>query len=109
MSQEWGEKLFQLAYDLLGLNGTVLHYLEQTYSKIRYGANDKEIKTKDIIDLIAYQRDDRKKVETALRSANLITDRDDVIPVEQWTEDQFFLFYRCLTLRTDVQKIFTEM
>lgn len=98
-----------MAYDLLGTNGSVLHYLEQVYAKIRYAANDKEIRAKDIVDVFSVHRDDKKKIEHALNAANLPSGRDDTIPVEQLTEEQFFLFYRCLTLRTEVQKIFHEM
>uniref|UniRef100_A0A915KNR9 1-phosphatidylinositol 4,5-bisphosphate phosphodiesterase n=1 Tax=Romanomermis culicivorax TaxID=13658 RepID=A0A915KNR9_ROMCU len=110
LAQEWAEKLFQLAYDLLALNGSVIYFLDQTYAKIYYAsASNKEIRVRELVDFFSTNKDDRRKIEKALNAADLPFGKEDVIACDQLDDERFFLFYRCLTSRSEVQRIFSEI
>jgi phosphatidylinositol phospholipase C beta len=101
--------VFKISSNLLSLNGSVVHFLDKAYAKIRYAITDREIRSREIIDMFANQREDRKRVENALREGKLLSSLDDRLAVDQLTEEQFFSFYRFLTQRIEVNRIFESM
>lgn len=59
--------------------------------------------------MFAQNKDDRKKVEKALDISGLPSGKNDTISVEKFQFEDFFNFYKNLTQRTEVEKVFSEM
>lgn len=70
--------------------------------------NDK-IPVKNIIKMVTQNKDDRKKVERALEAAGLPCGKNDALPVQKFSFEDFFNFYKHLTMRTEVDKIFEQL
>lgn len=62
-----------------------------------------------IIKVFAQNKEDRKKVEKALDISGLPSGKNDTISVEKFQYEDFFNFYKNLTQRTEVEKVFSEM
>lgn len=62
-----------------------------------------------IIKMFAQNKEDRKRVEKALDISGLPSGKNDTISVEKFQYEDFFTFYKNLTQRTEVEKVFTEM
>lgn len=59
--------------------------------------------------MFAQSRDDRKRVEKALDVSNLPSGKNDTIPVEKFQYEDFFIFYKNLTQRPEVERVFNEL
>lgn len=59
--------------------------------------------------MFAQNKDDRKRVEKALDSCGFPSGKNDAINPEKFTYDDFFSFYKHLTQRTDLEKVFYEL
>ncbi|KRZ94999.1 1-phosphatidylinositol 4,5-bisphosphate phosphodiesterase beta-3 [Trichinella sp. T8] len=71
-AQNWAEELFRRASNVLFRNGCVLDYLNVAYAKMRYCFGTNEIPTKDVLNLFALNKDDRKIVEKAMVDSGLL-------------------------------------
>lgn len=59
--------------------------------------------------MFAQNKEDRKRVEKALDISGLPSGKNDTISVEKFQYEDFFNFYKNLTQRTEVEKVFNEM
>lgn len=59
--------------------------------------------------MFAQNKEDRKRVEKALDVSGLPSGKNDTISVEKFQYEDFFNFYKNLTQRSEVEKVFAEM
>ncbi|CAB0043893.1 unnamed protein product [Trichogramma brassicae] len=59
--------------------------------------------------MFTQHKDDRKRVEKALESTGHSVGKNDSIPIQKFQFEDFFTFYKALTQRTDVEKIFDQL
>lgn len=59
--------------------------------------------------MFAQNKEDRKRVEKALDISGLPSGKNDSISGEKFQYEDFFNFYKNLTQRTEVEKVFSEM
>lgn len=110
VAENFGEAIFKISRNLLSINSSILSYLNRSFAKIRYGTSStSHIRCKDIIKLFAGNREERKLVEKALQAAHIPFAKNDSVPLDQLTEEGFFNFYRCLTCRNEVGRIFADI
>ncbi|CAH2108016.1 unnamed protein product [Euphydryas editha] len=62
-----------------------------------------------IVRLFAQNKEDKKRVEKALSESGLPTGKNDTISQSKFQFEDFFAFYKSLTQRTEVQKIFNTL
>ncbi|XP_065158334.1 1-phosphatidylinositol 4,5-bisphosphate phosphodiesterase classes I and II [Atheta coriaria] len=106
----WTDSLMSLAYNLNRINGTNSMFLLKAYTKISLIPNKTgKIPVKNIVKMFAQNKDDRKRVEKALDSCGFPSGKNDAINPEKFTYDDFFSFYKHLTQRTDLEKVFYEL
>ncbi|XP_025162258.1 1-phosphatidylinositol 4,5-bisphosphate phosphodiesterase classes I and II isoform X4 [Harpegnathos saltator] len=107
IAQHWTEQLFQLAYNLIQLNTSTTMFLLKAHTKLTLTADKSEkIPVKNIIKMFAQNKDDRKRVEKALDISGFPSGKSDVVPLQKFQFEDFFNFYKSLTQRTDVEKVF---
>ncbi|XP_032681763.1 1-phosphatidylinositol 4,5-bisphosphate phosphodiesterase classes I and II isoform X3 [Odontomachus brunneus] len=107
IAQHWTEQLFQLAYNLIQLNTSTTMFLLKAHTKLALTVDKSEkIPVKNIVKMFAQNKDDRKRVEKALDISGFPSSKSDVVPLEKFQFEDFFNFYKSLTQRTDVEKVF---
>ncbi|CAB3223896.1 unnamed protein product [Arctia plantaginis] len=110
IAQIWTEGLFALAYNLNQLNNPTIKFLEKLHTKIILKADKSgKIMVKNIVKLLAQNKEDKKRVEKALSESGLPTGKIDTINQSKFQFEDFFAFYKNLTQRTEVQKIFNNL
>lgn len=62
-----------------------------------------------IIKIFTQNREDRKRVEKALDMTGLPSGKNDTINAHKFSFEEFFQFYKNLTTRSEVEKVFGEM
>ncbi|XP_068632892.1 1-phosphatidylinositol 4,5-bisphosphate phosphodiesterase classes I and II [Battus philenor] len=110
IAQMWTEELFAIAYNLNQLNNPTIKFLEKLHTKIVLKADKSgKILVKNIVRLFAQNKDDKKRVEKALSESGLPTGKNDTISQSKFQFEDFFAFYKSLTQRTEVLKIFNGL
>ncbi|XP_045447593.1 1-phosphatidylinositol 4,5-bisphosphate phosphodiesterase classes I and II [Melitaea cinxia] len=110
IAQMWTEELFTLAYNLNQFNNPTIKFLEKLHTKIVLKADKSgKILVKNIVRLFAQNKEDKKRVEKALSESGLPTGKNDTINQSKFQFEDFFAFYKSLTQRTEVQKIFNNL
>lgn len=61
------------------------------------------------IKTFASNKDDRKRVEKVLENMGIPSTKNDSISIEKFGYDEFFSFYKSLTQRTEIERVFYEM
>ncbi|GAB6020072.1 phospholipase c beta [Chamberlinius hualienensis] len=109
-AKEWTDEILVMAYNLLALNGSATSFLEKAHTKIILSL-DKEgkIPVKNIVKTFAQNREDKKRVEKALEATGLSFAKNETICPTKFGFDVFMDFYKHLTGRTDLQKIFEDL
>lgn len=59
--------------------------------------------------MFAQSKDDKKRIETVLQSSGLPCGKTDTISPEKFQFEDFFNFYKNLTQRTEIEKVFNDM
>lgn len=59
--------------------------------------------------MFAQNKEDRKRVEKALFTVGIPTGKNEAISIEKFQYEDFFNFYKTLTVRKEVEKVFTEL
>ncbi|XP_014251862.1 1-phosphatidylinositol 4,5-bisphosphate phosphodiesterase classes I and II isoform X2 [Cimex lectularius] len=109
-AQLWTDELLKLAFNLSQLNGSVMKFLLKAHTKLQLSVDkSSKIPIKNIIKMFTQNKEDRKRVKTALESAGISTAKDEVISPEKFSFEEFFNFYKHLTQRTEAEKIFEEL
>lgn len=62
-----------------------------------------------VIKTFTTNKEDRKRVEKVLDSTGIPSTKNEVISIEKFGFDDFFTFYKNLTQRTEVEKVFYDM
>ncbi|XP_012221667.1 1-phosphatidylinositol 4,5-bisphosphate phosphodiesterase classes I and II isoform X2 [Linepithema humile] len=107
IAQHWTEQLFQLAYNLIQLNTSTTMFLLKAHTKLILTADKSEkIPVKNIIKMFTQNKEDRKRVEKALDISGFPSGKSDVVPLSKFQFEDFFNFYKSLTQRSDVEKVF---
>ncbi|XP_052754669.1 1-phosphatidylinositol 4,5-bisphosphate phosphodiesterase classes I and II [Galleria mellonella] len=110
IAQMWTEELFALAHNPYQLNNPTIKFLEKLHTKIILKADKSgKILVKNIVRLFAQNKEDKKRVEKALSESGLPTGKNDTISHSKFQFEDFFAFYKSLTQRTEVQKIFNSL
>ncbi|NP_001165392.1 phospholipase C beta 1 [Bombyx mori] len=110
IAQLWTEELFALAYNLNQFNNPTVKFLEKLHTKITLKADKSgKILVKNIVRQFAQNKEDKKRVEKALSESGLPTGKNDTISQSKFQFEDFFAFYKSLTQRTEVQKIFNGL
>ncbi|XP_018349687.1 PREDICTED: 1-phosphatidylinositol 4,5-bisphosphate phosphodiesterase classes I and II isoform X4 [Trachymyrmex septentrionalis] len=107
IAQHWSEQLFQMAYNLIQLNISTTMFLLKAHTKLILTTDKNEkIPVKNIVKMFAQNKDDRKRVEKALDISGFPSGKNDVVPLLKFQFEDFFNFYKSLTQRSDVEKVF---
>ncbi|XP_076174145.1 phospholipase C at 21C isoform X2 [Ptiloglossa arizonensis] len=110
IAQHWTEQIFQLAYNLTLLNTSTTMFLQKAHTKLTLTADKSEkIPVKNIIKMFAQNKEDRKRVEKALDISGFPSGKNDVISLQKFQFEDFFNFYKSLTQRSDVEKVFESI
>ncbi|XP_050673810.1 1-phosphatidylinositol 4,5-bisphosphate phosphodiesterase classes I and II isoform X1 [Leptidea sinapis] len=110
IAQMWTDELFALAYNLNQYNNPTIKFLEKLHTKIVLKADKSgKILVKNIIRLFAQNKEDKKRVEKALSESGLPTGKTDTISQSKFQFEDFFAFYKSLTQRSEVLKIFNSL
>ncbi|XP_076766451.1 phospholipase C at 21C isoform X3 [Xylocopa sonorina] len=110
VAQHWTEQIFQLAYNLSLLNISTTMFLQKAHTKLTLTADKSgKIPVKNIIRMFTQNKEDRKRVEKALDISGFPSDKNEVIPLQKFQFEDFFNFYKSLTQRSDVEKVFESI
>ncbi|XP_069691797.1 1-phosphatidylinositol 4,5-bisphosphate phosphodiesterase classes I and II isoform X2 [Periplaneta americana] len=110
IAQLWTDELLKLAYNLMQLNSPAIMFLQKAHTKVTL-LTDKtgKIPIKNVVKLFAQNREDRKRVEKALDISGLPSGKNDALSLQKFQFEDFFNFYKSLTHRVEVEKIFDEL
>lgn len=110
IAQQWTEELLKLAYSLSQLNSSVMKFLLKAHTKLCLSVDkSSKIPVKNIVKMFSQNKEDRKRVKSALDNAGLPSGKDDALSPQKFTFEDFFLFYKHLTQRNEIEKIFDEI
>ncbi|KAM3959579.1 phospholipase C at 21C [Aphomia sociella] len=110
IAQMWTEELFALAHNPHQVHNPTIKFLEKIHTKIILKADKSgKILVKNIVRLFAQNKEDKKRVEKALSESGLPTGKNDTISHSKFQFEDFFAFYKSLTQRVEVQKIFNSL
>ncbi|XP_017877981.1 1-phosphatidylinositol 4,5-bisphosphate phosphodiesterase classes I and II isoform X2 [Ceratina calcarata] len=110
VAQHWTQQIFQLAYNLTLLNISTTMFLQKAHTKLTLTADKSEkIPVKNIIRMFTQNKEDRKRVEKALDISGFPSGKNDVISLQKFQFEDFFNFYKSLTQRSDVEKVFESI
>ncbi|XP_031845633.1 phospholipase C at 21C isoform X1 [Nomia melanderi] len=110
IAQHWTDQIFQLAYNLTLLNTSTTMFLQKAHTKLTLTADKSgKIPVKNIIKMFAQNKEDRKRVEKALDISGFPSGKNDVIALQKFQFEDFFNFYKSLTQRSDVEKVFESI
>ena len=59
--------------------------------------------------MFAQSRDDKRRIETVLQTTGLPYGKNDTISPEKFQFEDFFNFYKNLTQRSEIEKVFNDM
>ncbi|XP_063236016.1 1-phosphatidylinositol 4,5-bisphosphate phosphodiesterase classes I and II [Bacillus rossius redtenbacheri] len=110
IAQLWTEEILKLAYNLSQSNCSASMLLCKAHTKLCL-ATDKtgKIPVKNITKMFAQNKEDRRRVEKALDSSGLPSGKNEVLNPPKFQFEEFFNFYKNLTQRTEVEKVFEEL
>ncbi|KAI4489453.1 hypothetical protein M0802_011125 [Mischocyttarus mexicanus] len=107
IAQHWTDQLLQLAYNLTQLNTSTTMFLQKAHTRLVLTADKLgKIPVKNIIRMFTQNKEDRKRVEKALDISGLPSGKNDAVPLQKFQFEDFFNFYKSLTQRSDVEKVF---
>lgn len=110
IAQVWTEELFKLSYNLSQTNNPTIMFLHKVHTKLSLMTDKSgKILIKNIVRLFAQNKEDKKRVEKALSESGLPTAKSDTINPSKFQFEDFFSFYKNLTQRTEIQKIFHSL
>ncbi|KAJ2949970.1 hypothetical protein O0L34_g11295 [Tuta absoluta] len=106
----WTDELFKLAYNLNQMTNPTIKFLEKLHTKICLKSDKTgKILVKNIVRYFAQNKEDKKRVEKALSDTGLPTAKTDTISQSKFQFEDFFAFYKNLTQRNEVNKIFNQL
>ncbi|XP_043470504.1 1-phosphatidylinositol 4,5-bisphosphate phosphodiesterase classes I and II isoform X1 [Leptopilina heterotoma] len=110
MARHWTDQLLQLAYNLTQLNTSTIMFLQKAHIRLTLTADKSgKIPSKNIVKMFTQNKDDKKRVEKALDSSGIPSGKTDGVPLQKFEFEEFFNFYKTLTQRTEVEKVFDDI
>lgn len=110
IAELWTKEIVKIAYNLLQLNSSTIRFLQKAHTRLTLMIDKSgRIPSKNILKLFAQNKEDRKRVEKALDIAGLPSGKNDTVSFQKFQFEDFFNFYKCLTHRSEVEKIFEEL
>ncbi|XP_067009832.2 1-phosphatidylinositol 4,5-bisphosphate phosphodiesterase classes I and II [Anabrus simplex] len=110
IAQLWTDELLKMAYNILQINSSTIKFLQKAHTKLTLQTDKTgKIPIKNIIKLFTQNREDRKRVEKALDISGLPSGKNDSVSLQKFQFEDFFNFYKSLTHRSEVEKIFEEL
>ncbi|RZF39598.1 hypothetical protein LSTR_LSTR001119 [Laodelphax striatellus] len=110
IAQLWTEQLLKLAYNLAQLNSSAIMFLQKAHTKLTLSLDKtNKIPIKNIVKLFAQNKEDRRRVEKALEQSGFPSTKNDALNPQKFSFEEFFNFYKNLTQRAEVEKIFEEL
>ncbi|XP_012253501.2 1-phosphatidylinositol 4,5-bisphosphate phosphodiesterase classes I and II isoform X2 [Athalia rosae] len=110
IARHWTEQLLKLAYNLAQLNSSTIMFLQKAHTKLSLTADKSgKVAIKNIIKMFTQNKEDRKRVEKALDISGMPTGKNDAISLQKFQFEDFFNFYKSLTQRTEVEKVFDHI
>ncbi|XP_075225667.1 phospholipase C at 21C isoform X2 [Lycorma delicatula] len=110
IAQLWTDELLKLAYNLVQLNSSAIRFLQKAHTKLLLSLDKTgKIPIKNIVKLFAQNKEDRRKVEKALDISGFPSAKNDALSPQKFMFEEFFTFYKNLTQRAEVEKIFEEL
>ncbi|KAG8225968.1 hypothetical protein J437_LFUL006197 [Ladona fulva] len=106
----WTDELLKMAYNLLQLNSSAIRFLEKAFCKLTL-MTDKtgKVPVKNVVKMFAQNKEDRKRVERALDLSGLPNGKNDALSLQKFQFEDFFNFYKHLTQRSEVERVFDEL
>ncbi|XP_022179419.1 1-phosphatidylinositol 4,5-bisphosphate phosphodiesterase classes I and II [Myzus persicae] len=109
-AQVWTDSLLKLALNLVQLNWSPIAFLHKTHTKLNLLVDKNgKIPIKNILKTFAQNKEDRKKVEKALESSGLPSNKNDFVSPVKFIFEDFFTFYKNLTARPEVAQLFDDV
>ncbi|XP_065579726.1 1-phosphatidylinositol 4,5-bisphosphate phosphodiesterase classes I and II-like isoform X1 [Artemia franciscana] len=109
----WCDEILKVAYNLLALNGSVEMFLKKAYTRLLFSVDRSGyLPVSSVVKHFASHKEDRRQVERALELADVfksVGGKEKIIDPKDFTYDLFYQFYRKLTVRPEVDKIFAQM
>ncbi|XP_058792167.1 1-phosphatidylinositol 4,5-bisphosphate phosphodiesterase classes I and II isoform X2 [Phymastichus coffea] len=110
IARHWTDQILHLAYNLTQLNTSTIMFLQKAHTKLTLSADKQgNVPVKNIVKMFTQNKDDRKRVEKALDISGYASGKNDSIPLQKFQFEEFFNFYKSLTQRSDVEKVFDEI
>ncbi|PNF24811.1 1-phosphatidylinositol 4,5-bisphosphate phosphodiesterase classes I and II, partial [Cryptotermes secundus] len=110
IAQLWTDELLKMAYSILQLNSSAIMFLNKAHTKLTLMTDKSgKIPIKNVVKMFAQNREDRKRVEKALDISGLPSGKNDALSLQKFQFEDFFNFYKSLTHRVEVEKIFEEL
>ncbi|VDP06985.1 unnamed protein product [Soboliphyme baturini] len=113
VAEEWSSEIFELSHDVRWKNPGIILLLDLRLGSFVYSHSRNEVTLKDVIDLFATHKEDRKNVQAALEQSGFATPADDSTSKLKNMNfrrfENFFMLYRLMTNRTDVSEIFLQI
>uniref|UniRef100_A0A2S2Q4C5 1-phosphatidylinositol 4,5-bisphosphate phosphodiesterase n=1 Tax=Sipha flava TaxID=143950 RepID=A0A2S2Q4C5_9HEMI len=109
-AQIWTDGLLKLALNLVQLNWSPIAFLHKTHTKLNLLVDKNgKIPVKNILKTFTQNKEDRKKVEKAMESSGLPSNKNDFVSPTKFTFEDFFTFYKNVTVRPEVAQLFDEV
>ncbi|XP_065583127.1 1-phosphatidylinositol 4,5-bisphosphate phosphodiesterase classes I and II-like [Artemia franciscana] len=118
----WCDDILKVAYNLRALNGSVEVFLKKAYTRLLFNVDRSGLlPVSSVVKHFASHNEDRRQVEQALKFASVSvfssdtdvflsdTERNIYIHSKYFTYDLFYQFYRKLTVRPEIDKIFAQI
>ncbi|XP_015521246.2 1-phosphatidylinositol 4,5-bisphosphate phosphodiesterase classes I and II [Neodiprion pinetum] len=110
IARHWTDQLLKVAYNLTQLNTSSIMFLQKAHTKLSLTADKSgKVAIKNVIRMFAQNKEDRKRVEKALDISGMPSGKNDAISLQKFQFEDFFNFYKSLTQRTEVEKVFDEI
>ncbi|XP_014213260.1 1-phosphatidylinositol 4,5-bisphosphate phosphodiesterase classes I and II isoform X2 [Copidosoma floridanum] len=110
IARHWADEIFHLANNLTQLNTSTIMFLQKAHTKLTLSADKSgNIPVKNIIKMFTQNKEDRKRLEKALDISGYASGKNDGIPLSKFQFEEFFNFYKSLTQRSDVERVFEEL
>ena len=116
-AKKWTDDLFVWAYNVYNLNFSAHRSLQHYFNRIVASMDKSErLPVKCFVQNFSHatsksstNKEDRRRVEKALDAAGIPSGRSDFLDQKEFSFNQFLNFYKHLTGRTEVDKIFHHL
>ncbi|KAL1139623.1 hypothetical protein AAG570_006603 [Ranatra chinensis] len=110
IAQLWTDHILKLAYSLTQLNSSVTTFLRKAHTKLTLNVDKAgKIPVKNVVKMFAQNKEDRKRVKSALEATGFPSGKEEMVSAQKFSFEEFFNFFKNLTQRSEVEKIFEDI